>query len=335
MLKLDYTNTTFTEHEVNQLLKNASPSSDLHDIILLAYRTGMRKGEILALRIQDIFLNEKMVCVTKTMISASHTTCSLQSVKLKTVSRKIDLDDICVNMLRMRIAKLKSQVVFPTKNGGYKNPQTFPISFVRLRNASGVARKSFHYLRHTHAAFLLSKGIHPRIVSERLGYTHKPYAIDIPISQQPAMRREVINILNQLPHYQTEQDDTTQTIGHALCTEEQVLETCGHALTQAGTMRTPIAISNFEDFLSKFNQFYFAFDSIQPALCLEYAYDNFWAFECGYSRQQLNTDIVANKHLFSWQETAAFYYPNTNMFSGSNAESNIKGYVVTIKTTKG
>ena len=150
-------------------------------------------------------------------------------------------------------------------------------------------------------------------------------------------------------------------IGYIVGTREHALAICDQSLAKAGykildgdgevfyiqhgsndfmvsvteITSSPIIISSFEDFLSKFNQFYFAMDSIQPAFCLEYAHDSFWTFECAYSKQQLNTDIAANKHLFNWQETKAFYYPNTNMFSGNNAESNIKGYIVTKKTTKG
>jgi hypothetical protein len=98
-------------------------------------------------------------------------------------------------------------------------------------------------------------------------------------------------------------------------------------------MEKPIVISSYNDFLAKFDSFYFAFDSIQPSFCLEVAHYYYWTFENGYTEQQLNKDILENKHSFTWSESREFYYPNTNMFSGDNSQKNIKGWVVTKKNT--
>jgi hypothetical protein len=99
-------------------------------------------------------------------------------------------------------------------------------------------------------------------------------------------------------------------------------------------MNKPVVINGFDDFLQKFDTFYFAFDSIQPSFCLEVAHYYYWTFGCGYSEQQLNKDILNNKNSFAWSESRQFYYPNTNMFSGDNSEKNIQGWVVTKKNTK-
>ena len=96
-------------------------------------------------------------------------------------------------------------------------------------------------------------------------------------------------------------------------------------------MNKPIIISSYNDFLAKFDSFYFAYDSIQPSFCLEDAHYYYWTFDGGYTEQQLNKDIIANKDDFNWCETRQFYYPNTNMFSPDNSEKNIKGWIITKK----
>ena len=95
--------------------------------------------------------------------------------------------------------------------------------------------------------------------------------------------------------------------------------------------REKIAIHSFNEFLDKFQMFYFAGDSIRPSLCLQDHSDYFWTFEGGYNKEALNKDILANKNLFDWHKTSGFYYPNTNMFSKSNEERGIKGFIVRSK----
>jgi len=99
-------------------------------------------------------------------------------------------------------------------------------------------------------------------------------------------------------------------------------------------MDKPIVINSFDDFLQKFDTFYFVFDSIQPSFCLEVAHYYYWTFDSGYSEQRLNKDILENRHMFSWRESFQFYYPNTNMFSGDNSQRDIKGWIVTKKSKK-
>lgn len=43
--------------------------------------------------------------------------------------------------------------------------------------------------------------------------------------------------------------------------------------------------------------------------------------------------IQKNLYMFDILNTNAFYYPNNNMFSMSNAEKNIKGQILTLKKT--
>lgn len=46
---------------------------------------------------------------------------------------------------------------------------------------------------------------------------------------------------------------------------------------------------------------------------------------------EIEKGIASNMYMFDVEETDDFYYPNTNMFSMSNAENNIKGYILRLK----
>lgn len=53
------------------------------------------------------------------------------------------------------------------------------------------------------------------------------------------------------------------------------------------------------------------------------------------SRQEIEKAIADNMYMFDVEETQQFYYPNSNMFSMSNAERNIKGFVLRLKKKYG
>lgn len=53
------------------------------------------------------------------------------------------------------------------------------------------------------------------------------------------------------------------------------------------------------------------------------------------SKSVVEKAIAENMYMFDAEETQSFYYPNDNMFSMSNAEKNIKGYVLKLKRKYG
>lgn len=46
---------------------------------------------------------------------------------------------------------------------------------------------------------------------------------------------------------------------------------------------------------------------------------------------EIEKAIIENMYMFNVEETLNFYYPNDNMFSGSNEERNIRGQILTLK----
>lgn len=63
---------------------------------------------------------------------------------------------------------------------------------------SGVPPIRFHDLRHTHATLMLKQGIHPKVVSERLGHSTIGITLDTYTHVLPNMQKEVADQLYQL-----------------------------------------------------------------------------------------------------------------------------------------
>lgn len=175
----------------------------------LAATTGMRRGEILGLRWHDLDLDTAHLSVRQTLISVGY---DIRVSTPKTVKgrRSIALDRTTVRALRShRTRQLQEKLaighdyqdeslVFADSNGGYIHPDGFGKTFLRLQQQAGVPRIRFHDLRHTHATLALQAGIHPRVVSERLGHSTVAMTLDTYSHVLPGLQEEAAERVAEL-----------------------------------------------------------------------------------------------------------------------------------------
>ncbi len=75
-------------------------------------------------------------------------------------------------------------------------PDTFTVAFRRLQAKANIGVVRLHDLRHTHATQLLRQGIHPKIVSERLGHTSVGITLGTYSHVLPGMQAEAARKLD-------------------------------------------------------------------------------------------------------------------------------------------
>jgi integrase len=83
-----------------------------------------------------------------------------------------------------------ADLVFPKANGEPEHPDRFGGRFESLVAASGLPRIRFHDLRHTHASLGLAEGIHPKVMSERVGHSSISITMDTYSHVIPALQRD-------------------------------------------------------------------------------------------------------------------------------------------------
>jgi integrase len=71
-------------------------------------------------------------------------------------------------------------------------------SWTRLNALAGVPQVRFHDLRHTAATLLLSRGVHPKVVSELLGHSTVAITLDVYSHVIPSMQREAAQVMDDL-----------------------------------------------------------------------------------------------------------------------------------------
>lgn len=171
-------------------------------LYVVAVTTGMRQGELLALRWRDVDLDGGTIRVRATL-GATKDGLEFAEPKSARSRRQISLTQIAVAALRkQRIDQLQArllagagwtehELVFPNELGGPLDPSNLlRRSFYPLLHRAGLPRVRFHDLRHSAATLMLSRGIPLKIVSEILGHSQISLTADTYMHVTEGMQRE-------------------------------------------------------------------------------------------------------------------------------------------------
>ena len=171
---------------------------------VIALLTGMRQGEVLGLRWKDIDFDNKLIFMRQTLSTDGS---ELQEGgKTFSSARTIHIPDVLVERLKEHKQVTDSEkrklgvkykdfdLVVCTKYGNPMLPPNFRNAFQQLSKKLKLPKIRFHDLRHSHATFLLTKNVNPKIVSERLGHatvsiTLNTYSHVLPNMQKTASHK--------------------------------------------------------------------------------------------------------------------------------------------------
>ena len=116
--------------------------------------------------------------------------------------RAIDLPQLIVTELRTHRADQArvrlalgpgfndNDLVFPEPDGQPWAPNKLSSAFAALIRRAKLKGFRFHDLRHTHATHLLKQGVHPKIVSERLGHSTVAITLDTYSHVLPGLQKD-------------------------------------------------------------------------------------------------------------------------------------------------
>ncbi|GAA8584055.1 hypothetical protein HpBT295_08450 [Helicobacter pylori] len=168
----------FSLEEVKTLLENA-PSLRLKAFLMVAFFTGMRTGEQLALTWEDIDFNEKTITINKSLNELGQIT----SPKNKPSVREVDLLEPVGKILKeLKESEPNKKFVFISIP---KRSTMFQRAFRSLLKALNLKERKLYTTRHTFASLMLSQGEEAMWVSKTLGHkdlntTYKTYSHYIP-----------------------------------------------------------------------------------------------------------------------------------------------------------
>ena len=176
-------------------------------VLLLLY--GLRRGEVLGLRWQDIDFETQIIHVRQ-QIHRSQGQLRIGPVKTRAGSRDLPLLGLARGALlarkeqqqadRMKLgsAWADTGLVFTTRTGRPIEPRNLVRSFVRIRDSHGIQKIRVHAIRHTTASLLKDLGVPARDTQIILGHAHISTTQQIYTHVDEAARREALMRLNKL-----------------------------------------------------------------------------------------------------------------------------------------
>lgn len=174
-------NRGLTAQQAKATLRAAS-AHRLAALYVLALFLGLRRGELLGLRWEDVDLNEAKLEVVNTLQRVGG---SLRLVPPKThdSARTVPLPAVCVEALREHQRRQDVErgqawpdweahgLVFPSRRGTPMEPDNLRRSWGEIRRAAGLGTTRFHDLRHTCVTLLLDLGAPPHVVRDIVGHS--------------------------------------------------------------------------------------------------------------------------------------------------------------------
>jgi integrase len=89
-------------------------------------------------------------------------------------------------------------LVIDRGDGGPLNPNTLSSRWRLFLKHSGLPHVRFHDLRHAHATLMLLQGVHPKVVSERLGHASVGITLDLYSHVLPSMQQDAVRAFDEL-----------------------------------------------------------------------------------------------------------------------------------------
>jgi integrase len=172
------------EHRLREMLERLR-GQPIYPKVVLAVFTGLRRGELLALRWRHMHLDRKILEVREALEQTTAHGIQVKPPKSKAGRRDITLPEIVVEALRehrrtqlehrMRLGLGRlpddDDLIFPAPAGGLTSPHALTVEWSEIADSIGMADITFHALRHTHASQLIDAGVDVVTISRRLGHS--------------------------------------------------------------------------------------------------------------------------------------------------------------------
>ena len=170
--------------------------------ILLAVFTGMRIGELCALRWENINLKDKTIHINATMQrlknqdpdNPAKTRITITPPKSEMSVRTIPMTDEIFALCR-KIQCLDGKSFILTGNLQYMEPRTLQNRFKKIIRECGLENVHFHTLRHTFATRCVEVGFEIKSLSEILGHANTSITLEQYVHSSLEMKRSNMNKL--------------------------------------------------------------------------------------------------------------------------------------------
>ena len=200
---------TLSTEEVTRFLE-AAKETDYYVFFATLLYTGLRRGELLALRWRNLDLIKGNLTVVETAYKLGNGDYIIKEPKTAHSRRSVTLSTSLIELLRayridqellriqLGVSLNADDFVFIRPDGSPLNPSAVSLAFRRIIHKAGLKDIRIHDLRHTHATLMLQAGVNPKVVSERLGHASISITLDIYSHVLPGMQEAAVEKFDKL-----------------------------------------------------------------------------------------------------------------------------------------
>ncbi|PZO95420.1 MAG: site-specific integrase [Streptococcus pyogenes] len=186
-------------------MRTYSASSHVSNFAEVIYLTGMRPGELLALRWIDIDFDAKKIRIQHTLDYSvnGHAHAVLSSAKTDESERTIDAPDRVINILieelnYQRLEGMENEFVFISKTGNHLSINTINRRIKKSSMKLYGFTVTSHNFRHAHVTLLAEMGIPLKAIMDRVGHSDVNTTIKIYTHTTEKMGKELLQKLNAI-----------------------------------------------------------------------------------------------------------------------------------------
>lgn len=172
------------KNEEKALLNTLESNTDIFKLgILISLLTGVKIGELCALRWEDVDFKECVITVNRTMQRVqvegkdNKTEIIITTPKTNTSIRQIPIPKMLVDYI-IGFKSSNDQYILTNKNGNYIEPRVMQYKFKKYLQVAGISDANFHALRHTFATRCIEAGVDVKVLSEVLGHSNVNITLD-------------------------------------------------------------------------------------------------------------------------------------------------------------
>ena len=164
--------------------------SGVFEMYYIELATGLRRGELLGLKWEDIDFSTQTLRVRR-QVGRINGEVREAPLKTKNAYRTISLGTDAVDILKQQREKQPSSAyVFPGSTGGPIAPDSVLHMLHRVLDRAGLPEIRFHDLRHTFATLALQNGVDVKTVSGMLGHFSAGFTLDTHAHVTTAAQRQ-------------------------------------------------------------------------------------------------------------------------------------------------
>ena len=168
--------------------------SGVFELYYIELATGLRRGELLGLKWEDIDLEGGTIQVCRQIAQIDGEVVEAP-LKTKNSYRSVSIGQDAVKILKEQRSKTNSEYVFPSPTGGPISPDSVLNMLHRVLKRAGLPKIRFHDTRHTFATVALQSGVAIKTVSGMLGHYSAGFTLDTYAHVTTQAQRQAANTM--------------------------------------------------------------------------------------------------------------------------------------------